>query len=127
MTYEEGIQALRKTALTTIYDLAREYKDLVNDAKISEDNLQASYQKLQLDRHAMVIDQKVRNLLVIIRRIKEMKVADNSHQRDREVFEGQCNVASRGIRDVVQEAYAQLSTLADQGFAIRQAASKLLR
>ena len=94
MTSEEEILALRKNALTAIAQLADEYQALVEDAKILDNErgdtllpqdyvLAESYRKLALDRHAMVIDQKVRALLILIRQMKELKVSKNSQSGDR--------------------------------------------
>ena len=139
MTSEEEILALRKNALTTISQLADEYQALVEDAKILDKNersetllpqdyvLTESYRKLALDRHAMVIDQKVRALLILIRQMKELKVSKNSQSGDRGEFARRCVDEANALYSVVQDSYRQLSELADRGFAVRQAASKLLR
>lgn len=139
MTSDEEILALRKSALTTISQLADEYQALVEDAKILDKNersetllpqdyvLTESYRKLALDRHAMVIDQKVRALLILIRQMKELKVSKNSQSGDRGEFARRCVDEANALYSVVQDSYRQLSELADRGFAVRQAASKLLR
>ena len=139
MTSEEEILALRKNALTAIAQLADEYQALVEDAKILDKNersetllpqdyvLTESYRKLALDRHAMVIDQKVRALLILIRQMKELKVSKNSQSGDRGEFARRCLDEANAVYSVVQDSYRQLSELADRGFAVRQAASKLLR
>ena len=139
MTSDEEILALRKSALTTISQLADEYQALVEDAKILDKNersetllpqdyvLTESYRKLALDRHAMVIDQKVRALLILIRQMKELKVSKNSQSGDRGEFARRCDDEANALYSVVQDSYRQLSELADRGFAVRQAASKLLR
>ena len=138
MTSEEEILALRKNALTAIAQLADEYQALVEDAKILDNErgdtllpqdyvLTESYRKLALDRHAMVIDQKVRALLILIRQMKELKVSKNSQSGDRGEFARRCLDEANAVYSVVQDSYRQLSELADRGFAVRQAASKLLR
>ena len=130
MANEEVIHDLKKDTIKAISALATEYQRLVEDAMIDKENaLSAAGQKLKIDVHTMVIDQNVRNLLMNIRQIKEMKVSDNSQeQREcRAAFEKDCEEATSRVRSVVSEAYQQLSELADEGFRIRQAASKLLR
>ena len=66
-------------------------------------------------------------LLILIRQMKELKVSKNSQSGDRGEFARRCLDEANAVYSVVQDSYRQLSELADRGFAVRQAASKLLR
>jgi hypothetical protein len=122
------IQKLRKDTLLSIAALASSFQGLVQDASIdADDPLATSARKLQLDVHTMRIDQNARKLLCIIRAIKELKVTDNSHEGLRAEFAGTCASASESVRECLRQSYEELSALADEGFAVRQAASKFLR
>jgi hypothetical protein len=122
------LQKLRRDTLAAISSLAVSFQGLVQDAAIdTDDPLATSARKLQLDVHTMRIDQNARKLLCIIRAIKELKVTDNSNESARAEFAAGCGTAAQGLRECLRQSYDELSALADEGFAVRQAASKLLR
>lgn len=128
MSLEETIKDLQKSTLATVSTLATEFRDLVEDASIAQDDpLTASRQKLQIDVHTMKIDQSARNLLRIIRSIKELKVTDNSYTEELNIFEEECKEAANAVQECVRESYNQLNNLALHGFSVCQSASKLLR
>ena len=125
---ERQVTELRAQTANAIRTLALSYQSLMKDAEISPDDvLEASRQKLQIDVHTMEIDQAARSLLTCIRKIKELKVTDNTYQGDREKFEEECKESTQAINQQVNECYQQLSDLSNEGFAILQEASKLLR
>ena len=125
---EKQVPQLRRQAADAIRTLALSFQSLVKDAQISSDDvLEASRQKLQIDVHTMEIDQAARSLLTCIRRIKELKVTDNTYQEDRAKFEEECIESTNAIHQQVDECYKQLTDLSNEGFEILQAASKLLR
>ena len=125
---ERQVTQLRAQTAYAIRTLALSYQSLMKDAEISSDDvLEASRQKLQIDIHTMEIDQAARSLLTCIRKIKELKVTDNTYQADREHFEEECKESTQAINQQVNECYQQLSDLSNEGFAILQQASKLLR
>jgi hypothetical protein len=127
-TSDERLQRLRRETLAAISSLAVSFQGLVQDAVIdTDDPLSTSARKLQLDVHTMRIDQNARKLLCIIRAIKELKVTDNSNEEARAEFAARCGAAAQGLRECLRQSYDGLSELGDEGFAVRQAASKLLR
>jgi hypothetical protein len=125
---EPDLVPIRREALRAIAALASEYKEFISDARIVQDDpLTSSRQKLQLDVHTMAIDQNARKLLRIIQSIKEFKVTDDSHQEQRQQFEGECIAATQHVQSCIIASYDTLTALADEGFRVRQEASKLLR
>lgn len=125
---EEQKKVLNIETTNAISTLARAFRDLTEDAKINTDDvLETSRQKLQIDVRTMEIDQAARKLLTCIRRIKELKVTDNSFQDDRERFEAECVESTAIINQQVKECYEQLTKLSNEGFDVLQDASKLLR
>ena len=125
---EEQKKVLNIETTNAISTLARAFRDLTEDAKINTDDvLETSRQKLQIDVRTMEIDQAARKLLTCIRRIKELKVTDNSFQDDRERFEAECVESTAIINQQVKECYEQLTRLSNEGFDVLQDASKLLR
>jgi hypothetical protein len=125
---KELISSFRRDTRAAIDALKSEFEQLIRDAKIEVDEpLASSRQKLQLDVHTMTIDQNARKLLQIIRCIKEIKVSDNTYDADQEKFENQCEEAASRVRECIVESYQELTRLSDEGFAVRQAASKHLR
>ncbi|KAK8899404.1 hypothetical protein M9Y10_001720 [Tritrichomonas musculus] len=123
----DNIKDLQNRTDEAISTLALEFQKIMKDATIAIDNpLKSSIQKLDLDIHTMKIDQSARQLLYIIRLIKEIKVADDSNQQDRAQYEIQCKEATKRVKECVRLSYNQLTDLAEEGFAVRQAASKFL-
>lgn len=123
----DNIKDLQNRTDEAISTLALEFQKIMKDATIAIDNpLKSSIQKLDLDIHTMKIDQSARQLLYIIRLIKEIKVADDSNQQDRAQYELQCKEATKRVKECVRLSYNQLTDLAEEGFAVRQAASKFL-
>lgn len=127
ITKTKNFTELQDKTDEAISTLAIEFQRIMKDATIKIDNpLQSSIQKLDLDIHTMKIDQSARQLLYIIRLIKEVKVADDSYQSDREQYEQQCEEATKRVKQCVKESYDQLTEIAEEGFLVRQAASKFL-
>lgn len=125
---EDEIYELKRRVLNATNALASQYQGLVADSAIEIDNpLELSRQKIALDVHTRLIDKNARELLEIIRAIKELKVSDDSHHEERCAFEAECESAAEYVQNSLKEAYGVLETLADQGFSVRQNASKLLR
>ena len=122
------IQKLRLEIEAAIKLLAKEFKELIESAKMEKENpMVASTKKLSLDLHTMRIDQAARSLLQNIRKIKEMKICDNWYQPQRDEFELQCQSAAEGVQECIKDCYSQLTALSSEGFEIIQNASKLIR
>lgn len=123
----KNVTDLQEKTDEAIKTLALEFQKIMKDAAIEINNpLNSSTQKLDLDIHTMNIDQSARQLLYIIRLIKEVKVADDSYQQDREQYEMQCEEYTKKVKECVRESYDRLTKIAEEGFAVRQAASKFL-
>lgn len=121
------LQNRQKEVNAAIETLATQFQDMMKNSTLDINNpMQSSFQKLQLDINTMIIDQNVRKLLVIIRLLKEFRITDNSYQEDRQEFENQCFGAIETVKQCVKESYDQLTALSQEGFAVRQAASKFL-
>ena len=84
----DDIQKLRVEIEKSIKSLDKEFKEVIESAKIEKDNpMAASTKKLSLDLHTMKLDQAARSLLQSIRKLKEMKICDNSYKPQRDEFE----------------------------------------
>lgn len=106
----DNIKDLQNRTDEAISTLALEFQKIMKDATIAIDNpLKSSIQKLDLDIHTMKIDQSARQLLYIIRLIKEIKVADDSNQQDRAQYEIQCKEATKRVKECVRLSYNQLT------------------
>lgn len=122
----KNISDLQTKTDEAIKTLAVEFQKIMEDASLADDPLKSSIQKLNLDIHTMKIDQSARQLLYIIRLIKEVKVSDDSYQEDRAQFEAQCEEATKLVKRCVKDSYDELTRIAEEGFNVRQAASKFL-
>ena len=119
---------LRRRVHETIRKLAKTYQLLIGSASIDRENgMTAARQKLQLDVFTMQIDENVRNLLLLIREIKEMKIADDAPREERASFEERCKEGSSAIHDCLSRSFQHLAELSEEGFQVLQDASKFLR
>ena len=119
----------QERALSDISTLAVEFQRILQDSSLvaNNDTLKSSHQKLQLDIHTMKIDQSARDLLCLIRELKEDRVTSpEPYAADRADFQHQCANATETVKKCVLECYNQLTEIAEEGFSVRQSASKFL-
>lgn len=124
------IEFLREEVQKQIKTLALEFRNLVECSKLEDDpkkSVEVAAQKLNLEVHTLKIDHAARTLIQIIRRLKEIKITDDSYQEERKDFEHQCLEAAQKVQNCISDCYAELSQLSTQGFEIVQSASKLIR
>lgn len=128
---QSTVTQLHSDTAEAITTLAKEFKELMKDAMITinddEAALVSARQKLQIDVHTVNIDHAARNLLMCIRKMKELKVTDNSYQDERNEFEKECIESANQIDQKIAECFQQLTVLSEEGFEVLQQASKLIR
>lgn len=121
------LQQIKADVSSSIKKLSTRIQKIFEDAKLTEDLIEASRSKLLLDFHALQIDQSCRDLIRTIRQLKEYKIADGLNPAERLQFEEKCLGCVDNINNRIEQSYNELTTLSKEGLDVLQNASKLLR